>query len=83
MPYFAINSMVWCTLMVCSSFLHSIEAVISLPDSVFPMAEMGLKLNFDLAANSPVEYSEQCFPFFPNTPFQGKITLHLVSRRPI
>jgi hypothetical protein len=40
--------------------------------SVFPAADMSLKLSFDLAPPALLApRSEQCFPFFPNTQFQG------------
>ena len=39
--------------------------------SMFPVADMDLKLTFDLAPQGIALRSQQCFSFFPNAPFQG------------
>jgi len=46
---------------------------------MFPVADMGLKLSFDLAPSTPVHQrnEQQCFPFFPNTLFQGQYSFIL------
>ena len=57
-----------CASLLCSTFADVPSA------SIFPVADMGLQLTFDLdpATRSSVQRGEQCFPFFPNTQFQGE-----------
>ena len=46
--------------------------VLASSSSVFPAADMSLKLAFDLASPALLApRGEQCFPFFPNVKFQG------------
>ena len=59
-------------LLFFASFLCSTFAGVHYPISTFPEADMGLRLTIDLAPNMSSSYQiEQCFPFSPNTPFQG------------
>lgn len=60
-----------CVLKVCVALLCLSAAARGAPHdaALFPVAEMGLKLTFALAA--PDLHKEHCFAFFSNTPFQG------------
>jgi hypothetical protein len=67
-----------CLLIICASLLcaatSAADTYASVPasSSVFPAADMSLKLSFDLAPPALLApRSEQCFPFFPNAQFQG------------
>ena len=72
-----IFQMMNCLLIICASFLCTTSATAaadaSVPaSSLFPSADMSLKLAFDLTPPALLApRSEQCFPFFPNTQFQG------------
>jgi hypothetical protein len=73
--------MIQCLLIICAFFLCTTSAAYAGTDasdpvpassSMFPAADMSLKLAFDLAPPALLApHSEQCFPFFPNAPFQG------------
>ena len=73
-------------LIICASLLWTsfaaVAAAAATPtstgaaSSVFPMAVMDLNLTFDLSSLTLAEDSEQCFPFFPNAPYQGESFVH-------
>ena len=75
-----LKSMMRCSLIICVSFLCAAFAApavasVAVPPGtpLFPAADMDLKLAFDLDPHTLlVKDSEQCFPFFSNTEFQGK-----------
>ena len=79
MCYFQIKSMVRCVLVACVCLLHSVVASV-LAASIFPVADMSLKLSFDLASTDPAQRrsEQQCFPFLPNTLFQGQFCILLL-----
>jgi hypothetical protein len=62
-------------LIICAYLICATDVSASVPtssSSVFSAADMSLKLAFDLAPPAQLApRSEQCFPFFPNTQFQG------------
>jgi hypothetical protein len=76
--------MIQCLLLICASVLCATSAaatdtdasvpvpVLASSSSVFPAADMSLKLSFDLAPPALLApRGGQCFPFFPNAQFQG------------
>jgi hypothetical protein len=69
-------------IIVCVSFLCATSAAADAAtsvSSVFPAADMSLKLAFDLASPALLAPSinEQCFIFFPNAQFQGLLLLFI------
>jgi len=71
--------MLVCVAVLCGTITTAAVAVASAPmhSAMFPEADMGLKLAMDLAATASDQHGEQCFSFFPNTPFQGQPLLYL------
>jgi hypothetical protein len=76
--------MIQCLLLICASVLCATSAaatdtdasvpVLASSSSVFPAADMSLRLSFDLAPPALLApRGEQCFPFFPNAQFQGAV----------
>jgi len=78
-----------CASLLCATSAAATDTDASVPipifasssSSVFPAADMSLKLSFDLAPPALLApRGEQCFPFFPNTQFQGVLRhLYYVS----
>ena len=71
-----------CASLLCATSAAATDTDASVPvhvsvlapssSSVFPAADMSLKLSFDLAPPALLApRGEHCFPFFPNTQFQG------------
>jgi hypothetical protein len=65
-----------CVSLLCTTSAAYTDSDASVPvpasSSVFPAADMSLKLSFDLASPALLApRGEQCFPFFPNVKFQG------------
>ena len=72
-----------CAYLLCATSAATTDTDASVPvpvlassssSSVFPAADMSLKLSFDLAPPALLApRGEQCFPFFPNAQFQGAV----------